>query len=650
MFIEVGQVGVGVRGGAEAAVAAVREALRRGGGRLWVLKVDLENAFNTIDRESILKTVKEFFPEMEAWYRLCYGEPAKLFCEGEELSFGSAQGVQQGDPLGPLLFALGLLATCRALKEKLSTETLSVWYLDDGTIVGDPKEVEKAWKTILEEVQKVGMKVNQGKCELICPKGESGAVPKVWARVHVIFGGGFELLGAPVGDKVFCEDYVGKRIAKIEAALKNLEKVDDPQIEMLLIRSCLGLPKFVFALRSAPPEDIACSIRKFDTLISEVLRERLGISLTEEQEMQLRMPTALGGLGVEKAEDIAECAYLGNVLATRDLIGKLLGDLDMRVEELRGVESTFEAWKAKTGSEVRALEGLQDLHEMNTREGKLHPQRSLASFVHRSTGERLRKNARSERDELRLRAVARENAGAWWNVVPVKQLGLKFDRDEFLVLVKWWLGIPVYTVQKEEVLLCPECGERMDAAGDHAVVCAHGPSRTGRHDEVNKAWAFAVKGAGLPVKMEVYTDPGTKRRSADTLVDNWEFGRSAAHDWVVGHVLQKAALNAGRGRNPDYVVEQAELRKDSYAKERCELRGLDFVPMAMDTFGGVGEAAKKAIGVAVAHARIFRGNALCDRSLSRLALRQRLQVAVMRGVGRQLLRRLGVRENDEEVD
>ena len=77
------------------------------------------------------------------------------------------------------------------------------------------------------------------------------------------------------------------------------------------------------------------------------------------------------------------------------------------------------------------------------------------------------------------------------------------------------------------------------------------------------------------------------------------------------------------------------------------MRGLDFVPLAMDTFGGVGERAQHAISIVVANARIYRGNALYDRNVSRRGLTQRMQVAVMRGVARQLLRRLVVAEEEE---
>ena len=56
---------------------------------------------------------------------------------------------------------------------------------------------------------------------------------------------------------------------------------------------------------------------------------------------------------------------------------------------------------------------------------------------------------------------------------------------------------------------------------------------------------------------------------------------------------------------------------------------------------------KHAISIVMANARIYRGNALYDRNVSRRGLTQRMQVAVMRGVARQLLRRLAVAEEEE---
>ncbi len=169
------------------------------------------------------------------------------------------------------------------------------------------------------------------------------------------------------------------------------------------------------------------TIKQFDEMMSAALQERLGLHLNENQEKQARLPVAMGGLGIERAADVAESAYLGNVLATRKLVSKLLGETESILGELKGVERALEAWKEKTGVEVRRAEDLLSLKEMKTKDGMRHPQRVLASFVHHRVQLDLLANSPNSREELRLRAVAREDAGAWLSVLPVKQLGLKFN-------------------------------------------------------------------------------------------------------------------------------------------------------------------------------------------------------------------------------
>jgi hypothetical protein len=61
---------------------------------------------------------------------------------------------------------------------------------------------------------------------------------------------GSPLLGGCVGNGISKSLLLNKRIDKIRDLLKQLPLLEDAQTSMLLIRSCLGLPKIAFALRT----------------------------------------------------------------------------------------------------------------------------------------------------------------------------------------------------------------------------------------------------------------------------------------------------------------------------------------------------------------------------------------------------------------
>ncbi|GAV09740.1 hypothetical protein RvY_19228 [Ramazzottius varieornatus] len=92
------QVGCGTRGGAEAAVHAVRCFLEEGRDESQVLlKLDFKNAFNTIHRDVLLRVIRDSSPKYFPFAWQSYRYPSKLLFGQHTLE--SARGVQQGDPL-----------------------------------------------------------------------------------------------------------------------------------------------------------------------------------------------------------------------------------------------------------------------------------------------------------------------------------------------------------------------------------------------------------------------------------------------------------------------------------------------------------------------------------------------------------------------
>ena len=101
------QLGVGVRGGLEAIVHAVRQAVDDWSEQgLGVLQVDFINAFNYADRDAAFSEVEKHFPEILKWVYTCYGVEAELVM-GDHIIL-SKTGFHQGDQLAGLLFSLVL--------------------------------------------------------------------------------------------------------------------------------------------------------------------------------------------------------------------------------------------------------------------------------------------------------------------------------------------------------------------------------------------------------------------------------------------------------------------------------------------------------------------------------------------------------------
>ena len=123
------QLGCGVPLGGKAAAHAARQFLNNMSPSHLLLKLDFKNAFNCLRRDKMLAAVKGSAPELFKFILSAYVNPSALYC-GDQVIM-SSEGVQQGDPLGPLLFCL----TIQLLVLKLSSE-FKVFYLDDGTLGG----------------------------------------------------------------------------------------------------------------------------------------------------------------------------------------------------------------------------------------------------------------------------------------------------------------------------------------------------------------------------------------------------------------------------------------------------------------------------------------------------------------------------------
>ena len=112
----------------------------------FILLVDFSNAFNSVHRSALFREVREHTPGISAWMKCSYRAQSPHHLSDHTLY--SCCGVQQGNLLGPLGFALALHPIVRRIQHQVPSLLINSWYLDDGTLCGSLDDLAAALSNI----------------------------------------------------------------------------------------------------------------------------------------------------------------------------------------------------------------------------------------------------------------------------------------------------------------------------------------------------------------------------------------------------------------------------------------------------------------------------------------------------------------------
>ena len=89
----------------------------------------------------------------------------------------------------------------------------------------------------------------------------------------------FEVLGAPIGDPIFCAKFLVQTCAKAAKLLSQLAAVGslDPQVALLLLHQCAGYCKLVHLTRSTPPSIISDGLALSDADVRHCFLDCTGV-------------------------------------------------------------------------------------------------------------------------------------------------------------------------------------------------------------------------------------------------------------------------------------------------------------------------------------------------------------------------------------
>jgi hypothetical protein len=589
------QLGVGVPGGCEAAVHATRRFIDGLQKDHIVVKLDFANAFNSVRRDALLEAVARDIPEI---YRFVFA----TYASNATLSFGnfcviSEEGIQQGDPLGPLEFCIVIQPLLQSLKS-----SLRIGFLDDLTLGGHEATVANDVVKLAEECRRLGLELNPTKCEIIGLTQSEVDNINILKCFKVVQLEDATLLGSPVQSGRAVDAALEIKCADLTRAVSRLSLLHTHDA-LVILRYSLSVPKLMYTLQTAN-----CSgrpaLQQFDDILRDGLSAILNISLTDDQWVQASLPVSSGGLGIRSATMLAPSAFLASAAGTSDLQVCIISNIGATVSD-PAVQSSLDAWNVL--SNATAPVGPEAAI-----------QRSWDAGCISAALTRLTANATDAVSQARLLAAQSAHSGDWLKAPPITAVGLRLSDEAVRVAAGLRLGTKLC-----EPHSCP-CGAMVDARGLHGLSCRRSAGRHQRHSLLNDIIYRSLGRAQIQASKEplgLLRSDG-KRPDGVTLIP-WSRGKCLTWDVTVPDTFAASHITTTSLAAGSASEKAASLKTTKYADL---LTTHLFVPIAIETSGCINQTGLEFITELGKKLTQVTGDKL---ELSYLF--QRLSVAIQRG-------------------
>ena len=251
-------------------------------------------------------------------------------------------------------------------------------------------------------------------------------------------------------------------------------------------------------------------------------------------------------------------AHAVSLIAAQPLLDGLLGE---DVEDFTLPQPLLDTISAQTGEDTT----VETLTGLSQKKASLKVDLLNKSLLLQRISE-----GRNVREIARMASLGLPHAGSWLSVVPSPSLGLHLRPAEFVPILKYRLGIPVYTTSGT----CPACSSPSDRMGDHSLGCIKTNDRIARHNLLRDVIFETAASADLaPTKEEKHLLPGTIARPGDVTIRRWVKGKDGAIDVTVTSPLSPSNVKCAAAEAGGALV-KAYQRKIKDTEEAAASRAL----------------------------------------------------------------------------
>ena len=374
---------------------------------------------------AVLKNAPEIYPLVHS----AYSQSTNLFFGNHIIQ--SSEGVQQGDPLGPLLFCLAI----REMTTRLSS-SFKVFYLDDGTLCGSVEDVLEDFRFLSEASSDLGLVLNTRKCEVIGnDKNTVSAMLSSLPSLSNVKPAEAILLGSPIGGAPAINSIILSKIQALRSLGERL-KLLQAHDALCLLQHALAIPKVLYILRTAPCYQSSL-LETFDNVLRSLLEGICNIQLNADSWLQAALPINAGGLGIRSRVMLAPSAFLASATGCASILQTLLPEpISLSMPSI--MQDALIVWQNFTTESPPTDD---DATKQKFWDSPV-VESSFNSLLHRSDA----------KSTARLLAVNQKESGAWLTAPPLSAVGLRMDNEAIRVAIGLRLGAALCVPHKSNTV------------------------------------------------------------------------------------------------------------------------------------------------------------------------------------------------------
>ena len=639
MLLDSAQVGVAVAGGADAMCYAARRL-----SRLWLrdrprnkcfVKVDMRNAFNCIDRSKMLGIIKARIPSLYPYAVAAYGDNTTLMFGSHAIR--SCSGVQQGDPLGPLFFALTIAPLWEEIRDSLRDEDggtapldLAAWYLDDGVLAGDTELVSRAFHMLAARAADFGLEFNFAKCEVIVAHDDdrlaaAAAFPEIPDSKFMSVAA-WDLLGTCLGDDEAVRRHLDGTIDGAIRKTSLVATVPDAHVAFALLRYCCGFSLGVFAMRACGPVDSA--FERLDTATIQAFGLiAVGVDGDPLTRSQVELPVRSGGFGLRPCAPFSALAYVASSQHSRLFQEKLL-HIPFGNENDETLASSISHPSVTLNETVASA--VKDYIDTGARIAD-KKQRELSFVLENLRAVEWSSSFIDDYDRARINSATALHSSAWLLPRGSDLVNPWFTSAQFMALCRLRLGMEISAFESPCVM-CKPPADIADKMGHHSLKCMGLGMRTSLHHDIRDLVYNLGNACHLGADKEVQCFANHPGQRCDVFLQRVNVGRLAIDVSIVHMGADKAVRHAAEV--PGGAATHHQRHKCTKYGEGALASNVHFRAMTFDTHGAPGEHAHEVIGL-LARAWGRQRDLKPCRSIPIVA--QLFNVTLMRGVAKLLV-------------